>query len=53
MWNIDEERGGFIVEKPFAGKEVFQMPDGVGTNTLVKVEHEETVTMQDIWVNMD
>ena len=41
----DEERGGFIVEKPFAGKEVFQMPDGVGANTLVKVEHEETVTM--------
>ena len=34
-----------FVEKPFAGKEVFQMPDGVGANTLVKVEHEETVTM--------
>ena len=41
----DEERGGFIVEKPFAGQETFFMPDGVGANTLVKVEHEEVVTM--------
>lgn len=41
----DEERGGFIVEKPFAGQEKFLMPDGVGENTLVKVEHEEVVTM--------
>ena len=41
----DEARGGLIVEKPFAGRETFEMPDGVGTNTLVKVEHEEVVTM--------
>lgn len=41
----DEERGGFLVEKPFAGLETFEMPDGVGKNTLVKVEHEEVVTM--------
>lgn len=40
----DKERGGFIVEKAFAGKEVFCMPE-VGDNTFVKVEHEETVTM--------
>lgn len=41
----DEERGGFLVEKAFAGKEKFLMPEGVGENTLVKVEHEEVVTM--------
>lgn len=41
----DEEKGGFLVEKAFAGREVFQMPEGVGPNTLVKVEHEEVVTM--------
>ena len=41
----DEEKGGFIVEKAFAGQEVFDMPDCVGPNTLVKVEHEEVVTM--------
>lgn len=41
----DEAKGGFLVEKPFAGQEVFCMPDGVGENTLVKVEHEEVVTM--------
>lgn len=40
----DAERGGFIVEKAFAGQETFSMPDGVGDNTLVKVEHEEVVT---------
>ena len=40
----DKERGGFIVEKAFAGKEVFCMPE-VGDNTFVKVEHEETVIM--------
>lgn len=39
----DKEKG-FLVEPPFAGREVFEMPDGVGTNTLIKVEHEETVT---------
>jgi len=41
----DEAKGGFLVEKPFAGQEVFLMPEGVGPNTLVKVEHEEVVTM--------
>lgn len=41
----DKEKGGFIVEPPFAGKETFEMPAGVGLNTLVKVEHEETVTI--------
>lgn len=41
----DEEKGGFLVEKAFAGREVFEMPEGVGLNTLVKVEHEEVVTM--------
>ena len=40
----DQEKGGLIVEKAFAGQETFQMPDGVGENTLVKVEHEEVVT---------
>ena len=40
----DEARGGLLVEKPFAGREVFEMPEGVGKNTLVKVEHEEVVT---------
>lgn len=41
----DEEKGGFVVEKAFSGREVFEMPDGVGKNTLVKVEHEEVVTL--------
>lgn len=36
---------GFFVDKPFSGQEVFEMPAGVGPNTLVKVEHEETVLM--------
>lgn len=40
----DKKKGGFFVEKPFAGEEVFTMPI-VGDNTFVKVEHEETVTM--------
>lgn len=40
----DEEKGGFFVEKAFAGQEVFEMPE-VGPNTLVKVEHEEVVTL--------
>lgn len=40
----DSLQGGFLVEKPFAGQEVFPMPE-VGDNTFVKVEHEETVTM--------
>ncbi len=41
----DEARGGLFVEDAFAGEEVFDMPDGVGQNRLVKVEHEEVVTM--------
>ena len=41
----DLEKGGLFVEKAFAGEEVFNMPEGVGPNTLVKVEHEEVVTM--------
>ena len=41
----DEARGGLLVERAFAGQEVFELPDGLGKNTLVKVEHEETVTM--------
>ena len=41
----DEQKGGFFVEKAFAGKETFEMPEGVGENVLVKVEHEEVVTM--------
>lgn len=41
----DEKKGGLFVERPFAGMETFEMPDGVGKNTLVKVEHEEVVTM--------
>ncbi|MEL7656873.1 MAG: saccharopine dehydrogenase C-terminal domain-containing protein, partial [Bacillota bacterium] len=40
----DKEKG-FLVEPAFAGKEVFEMPAGVGQNTLIKVEHEETVTI--------
>lgn len=41
----DKAKGGFIVESAFAGEETFEMPAGVGLNTLVKIEHEETVTM--------
>ena len=40
----DNSKGGFIVDKPFSGKETFDMPE-IGMNTLVKVEHEEVVTM--------
>jgi saccharopine dehydrogenase-like NADP-dependent oxidoreductase len=36
---------GFIVDRPFAGEETFEFPAGVGQNTLVKIEHEETVLM--------
>ena len=36
---------GFFVEPAFAGQEIFELPAGVGSNTLVKVEHEETVLM--------
>jgi len=41
----DADQGGFFVEKAFAGQETFLMPEGVGVNTLVKVEHEEVVTL--------
>lgn len=41
----DEARGGLIVEDAFAGEETFFMPEGIGENRLVKVEHEETVTL--------
>ncbi|MCD8356919.1 MAG: saccharopine dehydrogenase NADP-binding domain-containing protein [Clostridia bacterium] len=41
----DAEKGGFVVEPAFSGQEIFDMPQGVGKNTLVKVEHEEVVTM--------
>ena len=42
----DRDNGGFIVEDAFSGEETFMMPEGVGENTLIKVEHEEVVTMQ-------
>ncbi len=42
----NKEKGGFIVEEAFSGEETFVMPEGVGENTLIKVEHEEVVTMQ-------
>lgn len=42
----DKDKGGFIVEDAFSGEEKFIMPEGVGENTLIKVEHEEVVTMQ-------
>ena len=37
--------GGFLIEDAFAGEEDFRMPDPFGVNHLVKVEHEEVVTM--------
>lgn len=42
----NKDKGGFIVEDAFYGEETFIMPEGVGENTLIKVEHEEVVTMQ-------
>ena len=42
---FDRAKGGHFVEDAFAGEETFIMPDGVGENRLVKVEHEEVVTM--------
>lgn len=41
-WDKDK---GFIVDPPFSGEEIFEMPSGVGLNKLVKIEHEETVFM--------
>lgn len=44
--NVEWEKGkGFLVEDAFAGEESFRMPENFGLNTLVKVEHEEVVTM--------
>lgn len=42
----NKDKGGFVVEDAFCGEEIFIMPEGVGENTLIKVEHEEVVTMQ-------
>lgn len=39
------KKEGHKIEKPFSGKEVFDFPAGVGPNTILKVEHEETVLM--------
>ncbi|MEA4922799.1 MAG: saccharopine dehydrogenase NADP-binding domain-containing protein [Eubacteriaceae bacterium] len=39
------KKKGFKIDPPFSGQEVFDMPAGVGPNTMVKVEHEETVLM--------
>lgn len=41
-WSEEE---GFRIEDAFAGEEEFQMPEPFGVNRLVKVEHEEVVTM--------
>lgn len=43
--NVEWREGKFIFEGPFAGEEVYQFPEGVGLQRLVKVEHEETVFM--------
>jgi saccharopine dehydrogenase (NAD+, L-lysine-forming) len=41
-WFLDQ---GFLLEDAFAGREIFRMPEPFGENTLVKVEHEEVVTL--------
>ena len=41
-WSEEE---GFRMEDAFAGEEEFRMPEPFGVNRLVKVEHEEVVTM--------
>ena len=41
-WSEEE---GFRIEDAFAGEEEFRMPEPFGVNRLVKVEHEEVVTM--------
>ncbi len=41
-WSKEE---GFRIEDAFAGEEEFPMPEPFGVNRLVKVEHEEVVTM--------
>ena len=40
----DQEKG-FLIEDAFAGEEEFRMPEPFGVNRLVKVEHEEVVTL--------
>ena len=40
----DREKG-FLIEDAFAGEEEFRMPEPFGMNRLVKVEHEEVVTL--------
>ena len=40
VWTVLDE-----VMNPNVEYEVYEMPEGVGANTLVKVEHEEVVTM--------
>lgn len=40
----DKEKG-FLIEDAFAGEEEFRMPEPFGINRLVKVEHEEVVTL--------
>ena len=41
-WSLKE---GFRIEDAFAGEEEFWMPKPFGINRLVKVEHEEVVTL--------
>lgn len=41
-WSLEN---GFLIEDAFAGEEEFRMPEPFGVNRLVKVEHEEVVTM--------
>lgn len=41
-WSLEE---GFRIEDAFAGEEEFWMPKPFGINRLVKVEHEEVVTL--------
>ena len=41
-WSEEE---GFRIEDAFAGEEEFRMPKPFGVNRLVKVEHEEVVTL--------
>ncbi len=41
-WSLEE---GFRIEDAFAGEEEFWLPKPFGINRLVKVEHEEVVTL--------
>lgn len=40
-----EKNKGWYVQPPFAEPEIFDFPEGIGPQKLVKVEHEETVFM--------